>query len=164
MTEKNLDAIQKSCCFTGHRALAHAQIPLLNERLNATLRPLIEERGIVNFLAGGALGFDTLAAECVLSLKKDYPHVKLLLALPCPDQAVKWRKDAQERYERILAAADKHIYIAPAYTPSCMLERNRFLVDHSALCISYLREGAHGGTAYTVAYAQKKGLPCINLY
>ena len=36
--------------------------------------------------AGGALGFDTLAAQTVLDMKKEYPQLRLILVLPCEDQ------------------------------------------------------------------------------
>ena len=163
MTRQNLAAIRKSCCFTGHRVIPYAELPALKARLEGAVRQLIEEKKILNFIAGGALGFDTLAAECVLSLKKDYPDIRLLLALPCPEQAARWKKEDIARYERILLASDKHIYISPSYTPACMHERNRFLVDHSRYCIAYLQSPAQGGTAYTYAYAEKKGLHCVNL-
>ena len=163
MTDLQLSAIQKSCCFTGHRRIvgSHAS---LQKRLKETVQRLIEEAGVVNFIAGGALGFDTLAAEAVLALKKEYPQIRLLLALPCPEQTRAWKREDIARYERILAACDKHVYVSDRYTAQCMHERNRFLVDHSAFCIAYLEDGAKGGTAYTVAYAQKKGIPCINLF
>ena len=41
-----------------------------------------ENSGYLYFGAGGALGFDTLAAQTVLDLKKDYPQIKLILVLP----------------------------------------------------------------------------------
>ena len=34
----------------------------------------------------GALGFDTIAAQAVLSVKETYPEVKLILVLPCENQ------------------------------------------------------------------------------
>ena len=41
-------------------------------------------------------------------------------------------------------------------------KRNRHLVDHSGVCVAYLTE-SRGGTAYTVDYARKNGVPVINL-
>ena len=164
MTANQIAAIKKTCCFTGHRKIPQARLPLLRERLENTVRRLIEERGTVNFIAGGALGFDTLAAECVLSLKKEYPKINLLLALPCPEQDTRWRKEDRERYAKILSECDKYIYISERYTPSCMHERNRFLVDHSSFCIAYRQEGKQGGTAYTLEYAKQKAIPYVNLF
>lgn len=164
MTQTKLAAVRKTCCFTGHRDVLRSACSAVQAKLHHAIRQLIEEADVINFIAGGALGFDTLAAEAVLSLKTEYPQIRLLLALPCPEQTKKWTVGDIERYERILVACDKYVYISDSYTPSCMYERNRFMIDHSAFCIAYLENGKKGGTSYTVAYAQKKGLKVINLF
>lgn len=120
------------------------------------------DRGIRFFGAGGALGFDTLAAQTVLRLKKKYSDIKLILVLPCLTQARGWPTEDVEEYERIKAQADKVIYTAQEYTKGCMHKRNRHLVDHSSVCVCYLTKD-NGGTAYTVDYAEKRGLEIINL-
>ncbi len=56
------------CCFTGHRWIEPSLIPLLKLRLRKTAEELALG-GISGFICGGALGFDTLAAETVLKLK-----------------------------------------------------------------------------------------------
>ncbi len=129
------------------------------------LRRVIEERikaGIVFYGAGGARGFDTLAAQTVLDMKKEYPQLRLILVLPCEDQTRGWRSEDIAVYEDIKRRSDKVVYVSRAYTPDCMQRRNRHLVDHSGTCICYLTRRS-GGTAYTVDYAQKKGLRIINL-
>ena len=73
-----------TCCFTGHRIIPAEEYDLISAKLEATMVQLIH-RGYQFFGAGGALGFDTLAAMSVLKLKKDYPHIKLILVLPCRD-------------------------------------------------------------------------------
>ena len=107
MTDIRSSAIQKSCCFTGHRDIEKGALPSLQKRLQEEIRRLIEEKGVCNFIAGGALGFDTLAAEAVLALKEKYPSIRLLLALPCPEQTARWKEEDVLRYQRILAACDK---------------------------------------------------------
>ena len=64
-------------------------------------------------------------------------------------------------YEKIKKEADKIVYISEEYTKSCMMERNRHLVDNSKYCICCFN-GQKGGTAYTVSYAKKRGLEIIN--
>ena len=54
------------------------------------------------------------------------------------------------------------MYVASTYGPGCLFERNRRLVDGSGICLCYLTAET-GGTAYTVRYARKQGLPVINL-
>ena len=120
------------------------------------------EQGYRYFGAGGALGFDTLAAQTVLELRSEYPDIKLILVLPCENQARGWKQADIEEYERVKAAADKVVYTSKDYFNDCMHKRNRHLVDNSSLCICYLTEQS-GGTAYTVNYAQSQGLIIINV-
>lgn len=64
---------KKTACFTGHRKIALGQRKIVAERLKNTVDSLISE-GYRYFGVGGALGFDTLAAQCILYLKKQYPY------------------------------------------------------------------------------------------
>lgn len=134
---------------------------IVAERLKQTVEKLILN-GYCYFGAGGALGFDTLAAECVLYLKKQYPQIKLILVLPCKTQTRGWDSEDIAIYEQIKAQADKVVYTSEEYTRGCMFKRNRHLVDNSSICIAYLTE-SKGGTAYTVNYAKQKKIKVINL-
>ncbi|MGM9586528.1 MAG: SLOG family protein [Candidatus Limivicinus sp.] len=130
-------------------------------QLEQTVIMLIQA-GIRFFGAGGARGFDTLAAQTILKLRRKYPHIKLILVLPCLSQTQGWRDEDIKVYESIKTAADKVTYTSEKYTQGCMHKRNRHLVDHSSICVCYLTED-RGGTAYTVNYAKKQGLKVINL-
>ena len=152
---------EQTCCFTGHRDIPSTQRRALVENLEETVRQLIG-RGMRYFGAGGALGFDTLAAQTVLSLLGEFPHIRLILVLPCPDQTRGWREADAAEYERIKAAAHKVVYTARRYTPGCMHKRNRHLVDHSGVCVAYCTRDT-GGTAYTVNYARQQGLEVLLL-
>lgn len=98
----------------------------------------------------------------VLRLRKRFPQTRLILVLPCLEQAKSWRAEDIALYENIKAWADKTVYTAQAYDKGCMYRRNRHLVDSSAVCVCYLKSGS-GGTAYTVGYAQSQGLRIIRL-
>lgn len=150
----------KTVCFTGHRNIPAEQLPAVTRRLEAAVAGLIE-RGYRFFGAGGALGFDTLAAQTVLRLKQAYPQIRLILVLPCLSQTKNWSGENKAVYEEIKARADKVVYTSQAYTRDCMLRRNRYLVDGSSVCVCYLTKPS-GGTAYTVQYARANGLPVIN--
>lgn len=63
-----MDMRSQTCCFTGHREIDKSVLPVLAQQLEAALRQLIGE-GCRCFGAGGALGFDTLAAQTVLRLR-----------------------------------------------------------------------------------------------
>ena len=120
------------------------------------------EKNYRYFGAGGALGFDTLAAQTVLELKTEHPDVKLILVLPCLSQTRGWSARDIEIHEEIKSKADQVVYTSQEYTRGCMHKRNRHLVDNSSICICYLTEST-GGTAYTVNYAKEKGLMTINV-
>ena len=152
---------EKTCCFTGHRDIPLLQLPIIKSKLEKTIIEYIE-KGYCYFGAGGALGFDTLAAQTVLKLKETYPQIKLILVLPCLTQTRGWKEADVKEYERIKSLADKVVYTSQEYTRGCMFKRNRHLVDFSSLCIAYLTKD-EGGTAYTVKYAKQSGLNIINL-
>jgi uncharacterized phage-like protein YoqJ len=152
---------EKTACFTGHRELSLFQIPFIKRKLKKALEELIEN-GYLYFGAGGALGFDTLAAQAVLELRKKYSQIKLILVLPCKTQADRWPEADKEEYESIKNQADKVVYTSEEYTSDCMFKRNRHLVDYSSICICYLNKDS-GGTAYTVNYARSRGLEIINI-
>lgn len=86
------------------------------------------------------------------------------MVLPCPpeQQSSRWNDEQKKRYYKILGQADKVRILSPQYTNSCMLERNRHMVDCSAYLICYLRE-QRGGTFYTVKYAERRGLNILRL-
>lgn len=152
---------KRTCCFTGHRSIPPEERRELARRLEETILRLYR-RGVRYFGAGGALGFDTLAAQAVLSLREECPGIRLILVLPCPSQTKGWKPEDAAEYERIKSQADKVVYTSQEYTQGCMYKRNRHLVDHSGVCVCYLIKDS-GGTAYTVRYARTHGLEIINL-
>lgn len=152
---------ESTCCFTGHRALPENEREALFKLLSLEIEKQIK-LGKCIFCCGGALGFDTLAANAVLKLKEQYSHIKLLLFLPHKKQASGFSDGERREYERILSLADGVSYASSEYTYDCMFKRNRQLADASSVCIAYLDKGS-GGTLYTVKYARKNGLEIINL-
>lgn len=85
----------RTCCFTGHRTIPTSQYQSVAERLEQTIVSLIRQ-GVIYYGSGGALGFDTMAAQTVIKLKRMYPGVKLILVLPCTSQAERWSNEAQK--------------------------------------------------------------------
>ncbi len=152
---------EKSCCFTGHRNLGRVDLHELQKLLEDRILKLLD-RGITNFLAGGARGFDLLAAQAVLRLRERGEPLKLILILPCRDQDQGWNLPDREAYRRTLEQADKSLFLSEKYQEGCMFLRNRYLVDHSSVCICYLAQN-RGGTLYTVNYAKRQGLELYNL-
>lgn len=156
-----METSKRTCCFTGHRDVKKSEYERLATAICSMIDTLHTE-GFTEYICGGALGFDTVAAVTVINLKKLYPDIRLIIAKPCPEQASRWAEPDRALYQRILDRADEVVTVSPVYTRSCMLERNRYMVDRSEMLIAYVKR-AEGGSAYTLRYAEKKGLDILNL-
>jgi len=155
--ESNIRA--RSVCFTGHR---HINNDLDMKKLEETVKELIAS-GCNIFICGGALGFDTVAANLILKLKEQYPGIKLCLYLPCNNQDARWSVRDRMIYREILERAD-YVDMPPSpYYDGCMRERNYKMADNSSVCICYLSGDIKSGTAQTVRYARRMGLSIINV-
>lgn len=151
-----------TCCFTGHRALSDTERMLCLDRITQAVEALIS-MGVTHFIAGGAVGFDTIAEVSVLNLKKrKYPEIKLTVAVPFPGQPNSWSAADKALYHTILSEADEVVTLSKDYHPGCMSIRNRYMVDRSVYCLCYVTKDS-GGSFYTAQYAQKKGLKVYNL-
>ena len=147
-----------TCFFTGHRIIANESRPALRNRVKKLCIDLIKYHNVTDFITGGALGFDTLAALVVLDLKEDYPHIKLHLYYPCTDQSLKWNAYDKKIWNSIKLMADDYKYISDMpYVPGCMQLRNKAMVDASYYGIAYCNR-SFGGTVSTIKYAKEKDL------
>jgi len=160
-----------SCCFTGHRSIPRDHIDPLRRVVEDSISYLYQ-KGHRNFICGGALGFDTLAAQTVLRATEHNREIKLILALPCRNQTERWVSTpyfdaaaAIREYQRIRGLADYVVYVNDFATPDCMKQRNQYMVDHSSACIAYRDPVVwKSGTAQTVRMAEKSGLEIINTF
>ena len=115
-------------------------------------------KGYKYFICGMALGVDLLCAEIVLRVRKWFHGIKLECAIPCKNQAEKWRSKDLDRYGKILLFADKITYVSDSdYYDGCMQKRNKYMVDKSDLLIA-VHNGLPGGTKQTLDYAISKGI------
>ena len=160
--------IETACAFTGHRPKGfpwkdNEMDPgciLLKETLAKQIRRLVDS-GVKEWLSGMAQGMDLWAAEIVLDLKKKNPALHLHCILPCEGQEREWPASEQERYHFILRQADEVIYVDQEYHDGCMLERNRYLVDHSSVLLAVYNGTHRSGTGMTVRYAKQLGREVI---
>ena len=151
------------CCFTGHRP---EMIPWIKNKeseryikLKKILSDVIEETisdGYTDFYCGMARGIDTLAAEIIIEKITQNKNIHLHAALPCPQQHLSWTDDEKLHFKNILSYASTKTVISPIYTDTCMISRNRFMVDSSRRVIAVWNGAFRGGTAYTVRYAMKE--------
>ena len=152
----------KTACFTGHRELADDAVETIDALLESAITELCD-RGVTTFLAGGAQGFDTLAALKVLDMKARFPQIRLKLILPCRNQTEQWGAEDVGIYQYILSRADDHRFLFESYVEGCMQERDRCLVEEADACIAFCERG-QSGTSLTLTAAANAGIDTVNLY
>ena len=140
-----------TCCFTGHRP---EKLPWGADEtdprcaaLKRKIRDAVEsayDGGMRHFICGMARGCDFYFAEAVLTLRRE-------------------KGDAdQARWRSLLAQCDLETLVQEQYTKGCMLRRNRYMVDHSALLIA-VYDGVSGGTRHTLEYAIRQKVPFLDI-
>ena len=160
---------ENTCCFTGHRPVKlpwglnenDPRCTDLKQRLFSVLRETYE-KGFRHFICGMAIGCDTYFAEAVLELKKEYGDLTLEAAIPCDSQAEKWNRRQRDKYLSLLSACDTVTYVSHMYSPDCMMNRNRYMIDHSSLLIACFN-GRSSGTMNTILYAERSGIDTVIL-
>ena len=158
-----------TCCFSGYRP---EKLPWGTDEEAQRCRALKEKlimnaermilSGIRHFICGMARGSDMYFCEAVLLLRENHPGVTIEAAIPYEKQSSGWREEDRERYSRLVKQCDHVSYISREYTRSCMLRRNRFMVDNSSVLIAVF-DGKPGGTKYTLKYAGQRGLEIIKI-
>ena len=150
-----------SCCFTGHRILGKDfSVSALDNAIEYMIN-----KCVTIFICGGAIGFDTYAAEAVLRAKERHESIELHIYAPCNNQSAKWNIIQKNKYNEILEKADYVDMVDRPYYDGCMKERNYKMVDNSRYCICYFHENESrpSGTGQTFRYAKRQGLEIINL-
>ena len=158
-----------TCCFTGHRP---EKLPWGSDEtdprcsaLKRKIRDAVEsayDGGMRHFICGMARGCDFYFAEAVLTLRREKGDVTLEAAIPCAAQSGGWPEADQVRWRSLLAQCDLETLVQEQYTKGCMLRRNRYMVDHSALLIA-VYDGVSGGTRHTLEYAMRQKVPFLDI-
>ena len=158
----------RSCAFTGHRPKSFPWkynetdngCILLKETLKEQIKYLVSQ-GVTDFYSGAAEGVDIWAAQIVIGLREKNPALNVHCVLPCRSQAKQWSLSAQEVYQEILKQADSVYCLSENYYEGCMLDRNRYMVDHSNIILAVYNGSQRSGTGMTVRYAKKLGRDII---
>lgn len=162
-----LDEKKLTCCFSGHRP---NKLPWRQDEqdtrciaLKAELAARLEgiyQAGYRHFICGMALGCDMYFADAVIALRNIHPDVTLEAAIPCGTQSERWSFQHRIRYNNLLDSCDKVTVLQIEYTPTCMQQRNEYMVDRSSLLLCCFN-GTSGGTMKTILYAIRSGADAI---
>lgn len=115
-------------------------------------------------ISGMALGWDQALAGAAVAL-----GIPFIAAVPFFTQSDRWPTEAQDRYDRLLGAAETVEIIGVLHHGSeaevnrLMQVRNEWMVDRADKMVA-LWDGSWGGTHNCIAYARKQGVPIDNLW
>lgn len=153
----------RTCFFTGHRAISANRYEEVKQKIREYMECLICVYDVKNFICGGALGFDTMAAEMVFELKELYPHIRLYMYLPCTNQEKLWKNDDKDKYKEILVLADEVLYVSEeGYSKECMRKRNLKMIEDAYFCIAFCIR-YRSGTGFTLRSAKAAGKRIFNI-
>lgn len=151
----------KTCCFTGHRILQESEQTISNKIRREVLN--LYDKGYLYFGVGGALGFDTIAAETLFRLRDcEGLKIKIILVAPFKGYNNLWAKEEKKKFDVNITKYDKVVFVSSVASKDAFLARNRHLINYSSVCITYLID-EYSGTGYTIKYAIKEGLNIINI-
>lgn len=142
----------KSCFFIGHREADERLFPILVD----TIERLVVSEGVTCFYVGGYGGFDRIAASAVKRVKLRHSEVLLMLVLP---------------YHPAERPVETSYGFDGTYYPEGMeaiprrfaiMQANKRMVENVDWLVAYVRHGA-SNSSKVLAYAQKRGVRCINI-
>ena len=145
------------CAFTGHRP---EKLDVPERKIRALLKKEIlaaYRDGFTVFISGAAEGVDLWAADIVIKLRKSYPDIKLICAVPFPDQ-----KKTSAEYSKVIENAYRVIPVCRHYFKGCFHVRNKWMADHCSRLIA-VWNGQPGGTKNTIDYAGRQKISVINV-
>lgn len=158
-----------SVCFSGYRPEklpwggdeSDPRCAVLKKRLYDAAESACAE-GYRHFICGMAQGADMYFGEAVLALREKHPDVTLEAAIPCEEQAARWKERDRNRYFGLVERCDLETMVQHRYTSGCMQRRNRYMVDRSSLVLA-VYDGMLGGTMYTLTYAMRQGVRVVTM-
>ena len=141
--------------FIGHREIyGHYR---LEDQIEQIARDKLYEKEYVEFYVGHNGDFDISVASAIKRAQNAVGHHNscLILLQPYP-----MRDD--EYYEKFYDEVQYPVSFK-TYPKSAITKRNKWMIDNSELLIAFVEEGRKGGALTTLKYAEKKGVPIINL-
>lgn len=159
-----------TCCFSGSRpeklGFDWQREPYFFDVLRTDLRAAIRHAVDLEyrrFITGMSRGFDLWAAEEVINLQREFPHLQLIAAIPFSGMETRWEPYWRDLYAQICEHCEYRSCMFNRFTPRCYHARDEYMVRHSSRVICW-NNGTLGGTAYTCQYAERHGITLDNIH
>lgn len=144
--------VYKTCCITGHRDIPAERMVYVQQELQREVLAAIEA-GYTRFISGFAEGADLMFAAIVAEQKENHPELFLEAAIPYAGRL----KTRNKQFQALLQACDGIKIMCREYTPSCFMQRNRYMARESQRVIAVYDGRDRGGTLFTLRYAHTLG-------
>lgn len=143
---------EKTCCVTGHRDIPEGRKSYVIQELQREVLAAIDE-GYTRFISGFADGADLMFAAIVAEQMKHHPELFLEAAIPYKGRT----KTENQQFHELLRACSGVKVVCKEYTPSCFMQRNRYMAGESQRVIAVYDGRVRGGTLFTMRYAHTLG-------
>ena len=150
-----------TCCFTGYKEFEITEQEI-KHRACVSILFAVHNKKITHFICGGVPGFDMIAAEVIMELKRKN-KITLEIALPFKGQDKNYPKEQKTRYAEILNKADKVTVLSEADDDSFYALRNKYMVDNSSLVIGLFDGQSTGENLDTLLYAKQWGVGILTI-
>jgi len=143
---------------TGHRDIVVTE--LLKEAVKHYLKDVVQKYDEIVLLSPLAVGADTLVAQIFLTLKEEYPQLRLEVPLPFTLESYmqNYTKEEEKVFSMLFNEASSSS-VVPQTMAQSYQNLGVYLVTHSDVLLALwdgVNNGLVGGTADVVAYAKSK--------
>lgn len=108
------------------------------------------------------MGFDLWASWAVLSVKRDFPSIRLIAVIPFKGQESRYYDAEKRLYYEVMDKTDRCVCLYEQYSSDTdYIDRNRMMLDHATMVVCYFSGGS--GTASTVCKARQRGMRILNI-
>ena len=110
---------------------------LLKDEMREKLLSLIEKENVREFILSLGLTTSLYAAEIIISLKANFPDLKLECVIPFENLTEKWCESLRNRYFNIAELSDKEILLEKRNSSDNEEKLNTYLLNSSNLTVSF---------------------------
>ncbi|MFJ8520119.1 DUF1273 domain-containing protein [Lysinibacillus xylanilyticus] len=134
----------------------HPGIAIIKKALENRLRILIDE-GLEWVIISGQQGVETWGIEVILTLRKEFPHLKYAVITPFLEQEKNWQEQKKEKYQTLVAQADfvTSVTKKPYEAPWQFIEKDKFIIQNTDGLLLIYDEENEGSPKYMKRLAEK---------
>ncbi len=154
---------EKTACLIGKRNIENQQglEVFLYFKIKSTIQKAIDE-GYTHFITHMKNGFDRLATQALIEIKKTQPEITIECVISCKSHNIKWNDEDTSENEHLIKQCDIITMLSKKQTTECILEHDKYMIDKSSLVIMAFNGQEKGEIAQIVNYAKSNGVKIVN--